>query len=168
MGQGIRIFPKTVRLQRKKVIVPAKRIRHGSAFGYSFMIQPQGKLRDWGSILHKGNSNKERGPAIFFLPKSSRLHIRVSTEKNWNEGCDAKSDLPMKRWTRVFVQFRPGVAEVYFNGKLQNRCKIGKLIKRNSGPLYAGDPWHAAAKAGIRDVRLHVRPLTPAMVAKIH
>ena len=156
-----------MQLAKNKVIAPAGQIRHGNAMGYSFWIQPQKLFPRWSSILHKGNHDKERGPAVFFHPRSTRLHVRVSTERFWNEGCDAKASLPMRKWSHVFFQFHPGVAEVYVNGRLNSRCKIGKRIKLNRGPLYAGDPWYQPAAAAIRGVRLFTLPLSAAEVAKI-
>jgi hypothetical protein len=165
--QGIRLLPKAMQLAKAKIIAQPSRIRHGSAMGYSFWIQPQKTFPRWSSVLHKGKHDKERGPGIFFHPRSTRLHVRVSTERSWNEGCDAIATLALKKWSHVFVQFRPHVAEVYVNGKLNNRCKLGRRIKPNGGPLYASSPWHQPAFATIRDVRLYTRPLTPAQVAKI-
>lgn len=165
--QGVRLFPKTMQLAKGKIIAPPSRIRHGNAMGYSFWIQPKKTFPRWSSILHKGKSDRERGPAVFFHPRSSRLHVRVSTERSWNEGCDSKISLALKEWSHVFVQFRPHLAEVYVNGKLNNQCKLGRRIKLNGGPLFAGNPWHQPAAAAIRDVRLYTRPLSPPQVAKI-
>ncbi|MEX2450033.1 MAG: LamG domain-containing protein [Rhodospirillales bacterium] len=161
---GVKLFPAAMNLQKGKVIAPPQNIRHGMAFGYGFWINPQAPLPGWSSILHKGRNDQERGPGIFFHPKSTRLHVRLGTEKSWNDGCDSKAAVPPQRWTHVFVQFRPGVAEIYLNGRLDNRCPIGKQIKINSGPLFAASPWIATAVASIRDVQLFTQPLAPQQV----
>ena len=163
----IKLLPQPTRLARGRVIAPPQKIRHGAVFGYSFWIQPQIATANWTSILHKGRVSHERGPAILFFPRVNRLHVRISTERNRNDGRDSKSPLPTQRWSHIFVQFSPGAAEIYVNGRLNNRCPIGKQIRLNNGPLYAGSPWYDAARAAIRDLRLYTRPLTSAQVARL-
>jgi hypothetical protein len=137
-----------------RIVTSWRNVRHGSTFGYGFRIEPRQAIKEWGSILHKGQSDKKRGPAIFFHPNSTRLHVRIGTDKSWNEGCDSKRALPLKKWSHVFVQFKPGLMEVYIDGKLNNRCAIGKRIMGNGGPLFSGSPWMPPARAMIRDLRL--------------
>jgi hypothetical protein len=163
----IKLFPGTATLRRNNPIAPKEKIRHGSTFGYSFWIRPNGVKPKWSSILHKGGRDNERGPAIFFFPKSTRLHARVSTEKSWNDGCDTKKGLPLHKWSHVFFQARSGFAEIYVNGRLGIRCRIGRQIQLNKGPLLAGNPWYQEANAEIRDVRLYTRALSPAQVAPL-
>lgn len=42
-------------------------------------------------------------PTIMLWPKERRLHVRVSTDANSNEGLDSKSTIPLRRWTHVSV-----------------------------------------------------------------
>jgi hypothetical protein len=164
---GVKLLPAAMALAKAKIIAPPQGVRHGTAFGYGFWIAPRAAVPGWASILHKGRSDKERAPAIFFHPNSTRLHVRVDTATKMNDGCDAKTDLPGGKWSHVFVQFRPGLAEVFVDGKLHNRCRIGGPVRMNGGPLFAGNPWHVPASAGIRDVQLFTQPLLPAQVAEL-
>ena len=166
-GPMVRLFPATVKIAKGRTIAPPAKIRHGAAYGYDFWINPTRPIATWASILHKGRSDKERSPAVFFFPKSTRLHVRIGTDKSWNDGCDAKRPLPRGRWSHVFIQARPGVAEIYVNGRLENRCPIGKKILQNAGPLFAGSPWVPPAVAAVRNVRLTTRPLPPSAVPGI-
>ena len=117
--------------------------------------------------MHKGSNNRERGPAVFMYPKSTRLHVRTSTNKSWNDGCDAKTQLALNKWSHVYVQFAPGTAWVYINGKGSSRCKIGNKLTLNKGDLYLGSPWFQAANANIRSLRNHNGRLTIQQIRQV-
>ena len=81
-------------------------------------------LRDstgsWRTIIHKGNSTRDLTPTIMLWPKERRLHIRVSTDQNPNEGLDSKSVIPMRRWTHITISFSLQLLHLYVNGILDN------------------------------------------------
>jgi len=54
-------------------------------------------------------------------PKERRLHIRLSTDQNPNEGLDSKSVIPMRRWTHIAVSFSLQLLHLYVNGILDNQ-----------------------------------------------
>jgi len=41
------------------------------------------------------NNNRNRNPALFLFPGSTRLHFRISTSSFWNEGINSSMTLPL-------------------------------------------------------------------------
>ncbi len=155
------------RLGKGKIIAKASQIKHGQSFGYSFWIKPTKSAQDWTAIFQKGSKNTMRGPGVFFMPKSTRLHARSATKRAWNDGCNAKSNLVVNKWSHVYVRFAPGFAWVYINGKGDNRCKIGQKLLLNNAPLYLGSPWYKPANANIRNLRYHNGRLTIQQIRQV-
>ncbi|EGR34342.1 NLI interacting factor-like phosphatase family protein, putative [Ichthyophthirius multifiliis] len=65
-----------------------------------FLIQDN-NTPGWKTIIHKGSNSQELTPSIMLWPNSRRLHIRLSTDNNWNEDFDSNGLLPLKRWTQI-------------------------------------------------------------------
>ena len=86
----------------------------------------------WRTILHKGNSARDLTPTIMLWPKERRLHVRLSTDQNPNEGLDSKSIIPMRRWTHITVSFSLQLLHLYVNGILDNQVilKGSVLVKK--------------------------------------
>lgn len=74
----------------------------------------------WRTILHKGDTSKDLTPTIMLWPKERRLHVRVSTDQNINEGLDSKSVIPLKRWTHLAISFSSQLLHLYINGIIDN------------------------------------------------
>lgn len=74
----------------------------------------------WRTILHKGDTSKDLTPTIMLWPKERRLHVRVSTDQNANEGLDSKSVIPLKRWTHLTISFSSQLLHLYINGMIDN------------------------------------------------
>jgi hypothetical protein len=139
-------------------------LKQGRGYSYMFWIFPRTKQSAWASILHKGSSNDQRNPAIFFFPDSLRLHVRSGVSKDPNAGVDLSTELPAGQWTHIALAHSETELLVYLNGKEAAKVAIGAPLT-NSGPLYLGDPWYDAADAIVTDLRYHGGVASPAEVA---
>jgi len=45
----------------------------------------------------------ELTPTVQLWPDSNRIHARVTTDANWNEGVDSNAYLTVGRWTHIAV-----------------------------------------------------------------
>jgi len=81
-----------------------------------FTIHPTGITAGWGNIFHFGRSNTEREPAVWFWPRSTRLHFRAGNSVSWNSGCDPQQQLPLNTDSIVKVVMQYGKLEVSVNG----------------------------------------------------
>lgn len=142
------------------------------AYTYMFWVRPRQIVGNWGNILHKGQENVNRNPAVWFYPGSLRLHIRSGTaaQPNWenggNAGCDPEAVLPLNQWTHVcFVHDSWGL-KVYYNGNNVCAQQIGGP-RANSGPLYLSDPWHDVAQAELADLRYYPAAVHTDVLARV-
>jgi len=90
----------------KYVIAPASTMLNAlgvsnADFSVAFWIKPNASTGGWRSLLHKGGADFDRGPGIWLNPGSNRVHFRVSTTSNNNEGTDSNANLPYGAWSHI-------------------------------------------------------------------
>jgi len=113
---------------------------------------PLGVDPNWSNGIHKGAANEQRDIAIWFYPGTTRLHVRSGTRRGWNDGGDPEPQLIPYQWTHVAVTHKEQAFTVYYNGE-QVLTQDIPAPTHNDGPLYSGDPWHAAAPCILSDIR---------------
>mmetsp|Transcript_11715 Transcript_11715/g.23584 ORF Transcript_11715/g.23584 Transcript_11715/m.23584 type:complete len:113 (+) Transcript_11715:324-662(+) len=99
----------------------------------------------------------DRVPAVFFHPKSTRLHIRTGTDTSPNDGCDPSTPLSMNgRFRTVTIRvIEDGTITVFFDG---DRKVCERKMPGNTFPggywlsVYAGEWWTVAAHAEIKNL----------------
>ena len=128
----------------------------------SFDIAPTGTYSDWNSILHFTTGTDccdfgSRSPAIWFIPGSTALYVRIgdSTDGNW--GFDRTDALPLFFRTKVTLECNESSVKLTVGTRVYNATQptyrfAGNLI------VYAGNPWHPAAKAVISNLDYKILP----------
>ena len=97
----------------------------------------------WRTIIHKGDTIRDMTPTIMLWPKERRLHVRVSTDIDPNEGLDSKSSIPLKRWTHISVGFEGQLLQLIINGIKDTEIILKGSVRHNKGNFHIGkDPWH--------------------------
>ena len=115
---------------------------------------------DWRTIFHKGSSSQELTPTILLWPKERRLHVRATTQYNWNEGLDSVSILRLRRWCHLAVVGSGQLLQLYLNGILDSQVILRGPLKFNRGDIHVGkDPWHSGFSGFIDDLRIYDLPL---------
>ena len=121
----------------------------------SFDTVPKSTIGDWGSILHFTTDNNccnfgQRSPAIWLVPGTTRLLVRIGDSINGNWGIDTDA-LPLNVSTKVTLECNGTSVKLTVGEKVYNATQptyrfAGNLI------VYAGDPWYLAAKAVISNL----------------
>lgn len=120
----------------------------------------QDSTGDWRTILHKGNTSQDLTPTVLLWPKERRLHVRASTQFNWNEGLDSLSVINLRRWSHIAVIGSGQLMQLYVNGILDSQVILRGGIKFNRGDIYLGkDPWHSGFNGFIDDLRIYEGPM---------
>jgi hypothetical protein len=84
---------------------------------------------NWRTLLNKGETIEELTPTIMLWPKERRLHVRVSTEKFWNEGLESKGTLNLKQWVHLSVVLSGQMIQLYINGNLDSQTILKGKVK---------------------------------------
>jgi len=124
------------------------------SFTVSFwMFLLQDSIGTWRTILHKGGEG-ELTPQIMLWPKSRRIHARVSTEANPNEGIDSVAIVPLRRWTHVAFVVQGRLLQLFVNGMLDGQVVTDGSTVQNKGPLYVGkDKGHPGAQMFLDELK---------------
>ena len=140
----------------------------GSDFTMALWVRPRetssGTFRE---LITKGDVNR-RGPLVSLRPDSNRLHVRVSTTHDFNEGFDTVGILPVNQWSHVAVVHRAGQLSVFIDGQLDSQTQLVGQSVGNQGPLTIGalqSSGSIAAIASVDEVQLFDEALDAGAVA---
>lgn len=141
-----------------------KNLTMAQDYKLEFDITPSAIVTDtrsggWGSIIHFTANNADWGmlgsrtPAIWFVPGSLNLHVRIgdSTDHNW--GFDSQPGCAIGLKTHVSLECK-GSNIILKVGP--NTFTAKQPTYRYSGPVtvYASDPWYPPAKAVVENLCL--------------
>jgi hypothetical protein len=88
-------------IRKNKFRIPHTKKKDSVQFSITFSIKVKaGIVDDWSTIIHHGNANDDRTPAIFYNTRGAYLYCRVSTSSNTNDGIDIK-DIQYNKWYHV-------------------------------------------------------------------
>jgi hypothetical protein len=115
----------------------------------SFLINIASGADKWRCIFHFNNTGRDccnandRVPAMFVHPdKSSRFHIRYSTNANGNDGIDPNVTIPMGVPTLITLVFNKNNFSFYVNENLVKSIGYTDILPRNADTkIYFGDHW---------------------------
>jgi len=154
-------LPSAFKLTRNTIIKGYR--AYFTEYEISFDIKPFGKVGKWSSIIHVTewddiSAYGNRIPAVFFHPNTNLLHICSAINGNKNYCWNAKYDLPQNKFTKIIIRQRfIGNAYYYFiflNGHQALRIVNKKPVTLYRAKVYLSDPWYAAAKAFVKNVKV--------------
>ncbi|MBL9136815.1 MAG: S8 family serine peptidase, partial [Verrucomicrobiales bacterium] len=130
-------------------------------FSVAFWLNlQQGPTGLWRLLLQKGNGLNSRWFTFFLWPNTNRLHFRVSTTANSNEGGDSVGILATNSWNHVAMIKRGSSLRLYLNGAFDSERVLPAPVLSNQEPLYLGDnPLNFGTKAKLDELRLYCRAL---------
>ncbi|MCK6623783.1 MAG: hypothetical protein DPW09_19265 [Anaerolineae bacterium] len=125
----------------------------------------QGATGDWRAIMHKGNRNEQRTFALWMFPHDNRLHYRISTDVEWNEGGDSQAQIALNTWVHLAYVKSGRQLNLYLDGALDSSVTLQGASMSNDGPLYLGaDPWYLGIDGALTDVRIYQMALNEATI----
>ncbi len=132
------------------------------------MLQTQ-EQGDWRNILHKGNANGERTPAIWKHYGNTGFHARISTTAGGNEGIGNSPAVELNRWYYITYLKEGQTLTLYYDGVVADQVALAGESQSNTGPLYFGrDPWYAGViGASFDNLQIHNRALTTEEIGEV-
>jgi hypothetical protein len=142
------------------------RLQFSGAYTYSFWVKPSGVSGGWTNIIHKGDVDGNRNPAIWFIPGNLGLHCRSGTSDDWNHGCNSNVQLPINQWSHVVLVHDSNSERLYINGQPDCTAGGGPPLA-NSGSLYVSNRWYTPAQAQIANLHVFQSAATDADIAAL-
>jgi hypothetical protein len=137
-------------------------------FTVAFWVKPSTATGDWRPLVHKGAANFDRSPGLWLNPANTRIHFRVSTTANNNEGTDSVASLAAGAWSHVACVKSGNKWRCYINALLDTEFTLSGTTTGNSGPLYLGDdPWYNGSNVFMDDIRVYNRALCPSEITAL-
>lgn len=149
---------------KKGIFTPKKntkigKVRLGKYYIVRFSLKVDGSGPSWESLVHVGNVNGHRVPAIWLYANSKwKLHVRTSTNKSWNNGCNASLDSVEKnKWFEVVVRTNKKQMWVRIANKIicSTKWKDGETpMDHGEQTVWGADPW-SPSRGQIRDLTMY-------------
>jgi len=131
-------------------------VQTAETFELSFDLTPHDSAPadTWRSIVHFGQSDDQRLPAIFLYPGSTRLNVCMGRQDGL-VSCNPEETLPVGEVTHVVVRLVGDAFTVSLNGKL--KCIIGgfyqnRIPAQPRVDVWFSDPWHPAADVTVANL----------------
>jgi Ca2+-binding RTX toxin-like protein len=140
---------------------------NNSDFSVAFWFQLEaGPNGQWRSVIHKGNTGQERGFSIWLHPDSNKIHYRISTSANWNEGGNSNTFLKEKQWYHIAYVKSGNQLSLYLDGKKDSGVTLLGTSLGNSGPITVGGIANNVDGA-FDDLRIYNQALSAANISEL-
>ncbi len=135
--------------------------KDGGDFSVTFAFYLRANAtRSWRQIMRKGAGHDgwERTPGIWLRPDNNRIHFRISTTANKNEGSDSNFAVELNKWTHIAYVKQGKSLKLYINGQLDQEISLTGDSKGFEAPLFIGG---STMNALFDDIRVYDRALNP-------
>ena len=93
--------------------------------------------------------------AIWFVPGTTKLYVRVATTSNSDEGIGGStSSLPINATTTVRVEAFGRDVLLYLNNTFDLKVTVSADRISGAATLYISDPWYTPASASIGSIQM--------------
>ncbi|MEO1573974.1 MAG: LamG-like jellyroll fold domain-containing protein, partial [Pseudomonadota bacterium] len=139
-------------------------------YAMSFWFRPtQGANGLWRSIVFKGDAANDRNFALYLRPDSMRVHYRLSTADQWNDGGDSVQSLLLNHWNHIAYVRRGNRLSLFINGRLDSADTLSGEPQINAGQLFIGDtPYNTPALGELAEVNIYRRTLSPLEIRSLY
>lgn len=136
-------------------------------FSLSFWIRPEDSgAGAWRAVVFRGTeasgpANLLRTPGIWLLPSENRIHFRISTSADRNEGGNSAAVLQTGAWSHVAYVKSGRCLRLYLNGLLDQEVVLRSADMLPSyDPLYLGaNPHYAGFVGALSEFRIYATAL---------
>ena len=129
-------------------------------FSLAFWVWPEDQgAGQWRGVLFKGTEQPvvSRTPSIWLHPNENRVHFRISTAAERNDGGDSVALLPTRRWSHLAYVKRGRCLRLYIDGLLDKEVTLKSAnILENDEPVYLGaNPHYPGFRGGLSEFRIY-------------
>ncbi len=139
---------------------PAINVGNGDFSVTFWLYLKQDYNGSWRSLLRKTTADNNVTFTLALYPDSNRVHFRISTTGNMNDGGDSIRSVPLNQWTQIAYVKKGNSLSLYFNGILDNQVTLQGTVVDNNGPLFIGaSPGYPSALGNYHQVNVYPRSL---------
>ena len=151
-------------LKKSRLIATRKTLPRG--WSLSVTINPYGTVDGWSNILHAtiGKNDQrygDRTPGIWFIPKTTKLHICSAVNGKLSYWVDTHA-IPLHKNSLIRIeQSQSRENHQYYYQIFINEKRVCNILNKNPQSFnnvkyYASDPWFEPAHATISNFKLTV------------
>lgn len=132
-------------------------------FSLSLWIRPEDTGSGlWRAVVFRGTeagppAGFRRTPGIWLHPTDNRVHFRISTAANLNEGGNSAAQLRVGAWTHLAYVKNGRRVRLYLNGQLDQEVVLASAdIQTSLDPIYLGaNPHHVGFVGALAEFRVY-------------
>ena len=115
---------------------------------------------EWRNIIHFSSNDQDggafgsRSPAIWFVPGTHNLHVRVGDFENYNFGFDSEAGCSLNNQSHVILRCKGKNLTLYIDSNVYTLTQPTKRYNGNV-KVYGSDPWWSPAGCKIDNLRIH-------------
>ena len=155
------LLPSTYKVTANTLIVPNLVMSQDYKLEFDITPSATGQPGAWRSIMHFTSDNTDaasfgsRTPAIWFVPNTMNLHVRVGDSTNLNWGFDSVPGCAVGKKSNVVLECKGSSVTLTIDTKSYS---LTQPTFRYSGnvKVYGSDPWFPAAQADISNLCLKI------------
>ena len=160
----------SIKLSETGMTLPTKK------YSISFIYNLQATHHHWNNIFHISNdgSNYSRSPAMWVIPGTTHLHLRISTNSWWNDGLDTNHHnmrtINLHEQVLIVMTVDNNVCTIYYDGVNVVSKRFNNIHEiRPDATLFIGEPWSwNNGKINIKNFTLYDGVLSPRDIDNIY
>lgn len=151
---------------------------------YAFFLQINGLSNNYAGIFARSGATytnaggtvvtggMDRVPGLWQQPSSLQIIIRMSTNTNYDDGCDPQVPFTLGRWTHVAIVFRTDQMDVYYDGIVvcsRNWANAGMIMQNSASgrAFYFGGIGSATGNIAVNGLKWYDSALNSAQVVRL-
>ena len=119
--------------EHEEIMVPSK--KYGTTYYFELYLTHQQIPNSWKNLFHKGIENGDRTLATWICPSINKLHCRISTKNNANDGFDSFTVFDINKLYKLAFVVSKNHYSLYVNGMLDTTVRINSDLLLTDGPL---------------------------------
>ncbi|WP_143145220.1 LamG-like jellyroll fold domain-containing protein, partial [Arcobacter sp. LA11] len=122
----------------------------------------------WRNIMHKGDTNSERGPGIWMHPNTNKIHYTLSSTTNWNNNKNSVAEIELNEWTEISYVKEGQTVSLYINGVKDSSFTFTGDSLSNTGIFSFGDDsWYQGFDGSMDNIQIHNKALSSTEVEAV-
>jgi len=141
---------------------------NNSDFSVAFWTKlEEGPTGEWRNLIFKGTSHSDgsqnRDFGLYLHPDSNRVHYRISTTGDWNDGGDSQAVLQENQWYHIAYVKEGDQLSLHINNQKDSSVTLQGSSIDSGGELWAGN----TTASTLDDLKIYNRALSSEDISEL-